>query len=39
MATGDGEAEDVAPLKPMNCPLHVLIYKSQQRSYRDLPLR
>jgi threonyl-tRNA synthetase len=26
-------------LKPMNCPFHVLIYKSQQRSYRDLPLR
>ncbi|MGH9165679.1 MAG: threonine--tRNA ligase [Acidimicrobiales bacterium] len=25
--------------KPMNCPMHVLIYKSQQRSYRDLPLR
>ncbi|MCA1726668.1 MAG: threonine--tRNA ligase, partial [Actinobacteria bacterium] len=26
-------------VKPMNCPLHVLIYKSQTRSYRDLPLR
>ncbi|MEX2394114.1 MAG: threonine--tRNA ligase [Actinomycetota bacterium] len=26
-------------LKPMNCPFHVLIYKSQTRSYRDLPLR
>ena len=26
-------------LKPMNCPFHVLIYRSQQRSYRDLPLR
>jgi threonyl-tRNA synthetase len=25
--------------KPMNCPLHVLIYKSQTRSYRDLPMR
>ena len=25
--------------KPMNCPMHILIYKSQQRSYRDLPLR
>lgn len=25
--------------KPMNCPMHVLIYKSSQRSYRDLPLR
>lgn len=26
-------------LKPMNCPGHILIYKSQLRSYRDLPLR
>ena len=26
-------------LKPMNCPFHVEIYKSQLRSYRDLPLR
>jgi threonyl-tRNA synthetase len=26
-------------LKPMNCPGHVLIFKSQMRSYRDLPLR
>lgn len=26
-------------LKPMNCPFHVLIYKSQLRSYRDLPIR
>ncbi len=25
--------------KPMNCPFHVLIYKSSQRSYRDLPIR
>src|ERR671934_580436 len=25
--------------KPMNCPLHVLIYRSQTRSYRDLPMR
>ena len=25
--------------KPMNCPMHILIYKSQARSYRDLPLR
>ena len=25
--------------KPMNCPFHVLIYKSNQRSYRDLPVR
>lgn len=26
-------------LKPMNCPFHIAIYKSQQRSYRDLPQR
>jgi len=26
-------------LKPMNCPFHILIYQSQQRSYRDLPIR
>ncbi len=26
-------------LKPMNCPSHVLIFKSKTRSYRDLPLR
>jgi len=26
-------------IKPMNCPFHIGIYKSGQRSYRDLPLR
>jgi len=26
-------------IKPMNCPFHILIYKSAVRSYRDLPLR
>ncbi len=26
-------------LKPMNCPFHIMIYKSQLRSYRELPLR
>lgn len=26
-------------LKPMNCPGHIMIYKSQVRSYRDLPIR
>jgi threonyl-tRNA synthetase len=26
-------------LKPMNCPFHILIYKSKIRSYRDLPLK
>jgi threonyl-tRNA synthetase len=26
-------------IKPMNCPFHIMIYKNQGRSYRDLPLR
>jgi threonyl-tRNA synthetase len=26
-------------IKPMNCPFHILIYKSELRSYRDLPMR
>ena len=26
-------------VKPMNCPFHVLVYKSRVRSYRDLPIR
>ncbi len=26
-------------LKPMNCPFHIMIYKTDVRSYRDLPLR
>jgi threonyl-tRNA synthetase len=26
-------------LKPMNCPFHILIFKSHQRSYRELPMR
>jgi threonyl-tRNA synthetase len=40
MAAGAGEAEDVRyRVKPMNCPMHALIFKSQQRSYRDLPVR
>ncbi|MFP5256044.1 MAG: threonine--tRNA ligase [Acidimicrobiia bacterium] len=25
--------------KPMNCPMHLLVFKSRQRSYRELPLR
>ena len=25
--------------KPMNCPMHVLVYQSRQRSYRDLPIK
>jgi len=40
MAAGAGESEETHyRVKPMNCPMHCLIYKSQQRSYRDLPLR
>jgi threonyl-tRNA synthetase len=26
-------------VKPMNCPFHVLVYRSRGRSYRDLPMR
>jgi threonyl-tRNA synthetase len=34
------EVEDADyQLKPMNCPGHILIYKSRLRSYRDLPMR
>jgi threonyl-tRNA synthetase len=32
------EGEEYA-IKPMNCPGHMLIYKSKMRSYRDLPIR
>ena len=40
MGAGEGEGEDVHyRVKPMNCPMHILIYASQQRSYRDLPIR
>ncbi|HEX8242024.1 MAG TPA: threonine--tRNA ligase [Longimicrobium sp.] len=40
MAAGAGEGEDVRyRVKPMNCPMHALIYKDQLRSYRDLPIR
>src|SRR5213075_2936142 len=40
MAAGEGESEEVHyRVKPMNCPMHILIYASQQRSYRDLPIR
>ena len=34
----DGEGNEYF-VKPMNCPFHVLIYKSSVRSYRDLPMR
>ena len=40
MGAGEGESEDVRyRVKPMNCPMHILVYASQQRSYRDLPIR
>ena len=40
MGAGAGESEDVRyRVKPMNCPMHALIYRGQQRSYRDLPIR
>jgi threonyl-tRNA synthetase len=38
MFTTASENRDYA-VKPMNCPGHVLVYKSDLRSYRDLPLR
>ena len=34
----EGE-RDAYRVKPMNCPMHALIYAAGQRSYRDLPLR
>lgn len=33
------DEDDSYHVKPMNCPFHVLIYKSAARSYRDLPMR
>ena len=40
MAAGEGEGEGVHyRVKPMNCPMHILIYAAQQRSCRDLPIR
>ncbi|KAI0108987.1 hypothetical protein GGR51DRAFT_548075 [Nemania sp. FL0031] len=35
----EGGEEDEYGLKPMNCPGHCLIFASQRRSYRDLPIR
>ncbi len=31
--------EDNFAVKPMNCPGHILVYKNESHSYRDLPLR
>lgn len=42
LMTEDEEAEKLEQgfvLKPMNCPFHIQIYKSELRSYRDLPMR
>ena len=33
------QEDDAIMLKPMNCPHHILLYKSQMHSYRELPLR
>ena len=43
-AGGTGESKEIGEdeefgLKPMNCPGHCLLFKSQKRSYRDLPIR
>jgi threonyl-tRNA synthetase len=38
-AEGDEPRGEVYVLRPMNCPHHIEIYKSELRSYRDLPLR
>ena len=35
----EGNEDDEYYLKPMNCPFHILIYKSDIRSYKELPLR
>jgi threonyl-tRNA synthetase len=40
MAAGDGESQEFHyRVKPMNCPMHTLVYAARQRSYRDLPVR
>ena len=38
MYTFDVDEEEYA-IKPMNCPSHMLVYKSKIRSYKDLPIR
>src|SRR5262249_12560734 len=35
----EGDERKESGLKPMNCPFHIQIYRSRQRSYRDLPIR
>ena len=39
MFTSQTEDERIFAIKPMNCPGHVQVFKSDLRSYRDLPLR
>jgi threonyl-tRNA synthetase len=40
MGAGEGESQEFHyRVKPMNCPMHVLVYAARQRSYRDLPVR
>ncbi len=35
----EGSEDETYVLKPMNCPHHIMIYASELRSYRDLPVR
>ncbi|MCB9777298.1 MAG: threonine--tRNA ligase [Alphaproteobacteria bacterium] len=35
----EGTDQRILGLKPMNCPSHMLIFRSRKRSYRELPLR
>ncbi len=35
----DGTGEEGFVMKPMNCPFHIQIYKSELHSYRELPIR
>ena len=40
MAAGEGDAAGARyRVKPMNCPMHTLVYAARQHSYRDLPIR
>ncbi|WP_026389633.1 threonine--tRNA ligase [[Acholeplasma] multilocale] len=36
---GGSGSEEQFVLRPMNCPHHIAVYKQEQRSYRDLPVR
>ncbi|NUP53345.1 MAG: threonine--tRNA ligase [Catenulispora sp.] len=39
MVLDEGHGKQEYYLKPMNCPMHNLVYKARGKSYRDLPLR